>query len=85
MYIREVRKKRKNIYILFFTQNSVLIVALHGGGVIGASTGLPMIYEMSNVQKPFIEANYEMSNVQKPFIEANWPIESIFFSENPYC
>lgn len=65
LYEGSMEEEKEYLHTFFQAENSVLIVALHKENVIGASTGLPMIYETPNVQKPFIEAK--------------WPIESIFY------
>ncbi|MFN7116291.1 MAG: GNAT family N-acetyltransferase [Saprospiraceae bacterium] len=43
--------------------DSVIVVALDDNKVIGASTGMPMANETSEVQKPFIEHHYNIEEI----------------------
>ena len=42
---------------------SVIVLALDGDEVVGASTGLPMHYETEEFKRPFIEHGYDIENI----------------------
>ncbi|MBP8238357.1 MAG: GNAT family N-acetyltransferase [Saprospiraceae bacterium] len=52
-------------YLKTFSQakDSVLVLALHDGEVVGASTGLPLTEEPPEIQAPFIEKGYDVERV----------------------
>ena len=52
-------------YLKTFSQakDSVLVLALHDGEVVGASTGLPLTEEPPEIQMPFIEKGYDVERV----------------------
>lgn len=52
-------------YLKTFSQakDSVLVLALHEGEVVGASTGLPLAQEPPDIQAPFIEQGYGVDRV----------------------
>lgn len=45
------------------TDESVIILALDGSRVIGASTGLPMEHETAEFQQPFVDNGYDPAKV----------------------
>jgi GNAT superfamily N-acetyltransferase len=52
-------------YLKTFSQakDSVLVLALHDGEVVGASTGLPLTEEPPDIQAPFIAEGYNVERV----------------------
>lgn len=42
---------------------SVIILAVDGDKVVGASTGIPLKYETDDVKQPFIDAGYDVDKV----------------------
>ncbi|MDB2705115.1 GNAT family N-acetyltransferase [Pseudomonadota bacterium] len=43
--------------------DSVIVLALDGDMVVGASTGIPLKYETDEVKQPFIDAGYDIDTV----------------------
>ena len=44
-------------------EDSVIVIAFDGEEVAGASTGLPMIHETPDLQRPFIERGYDLDRI----------------------
>ncbi|MFU8859774.1 MAG: GNAT family N-acetyltransferase [Cyclonatronaceae bacterium] len=52
-------------YLTTYTQSgkAVIVVALHDGRVVGASTGIPLDEQTGNVVKPFRDAGYDTGRI----------------------
>ncbi len=44
-------------------KESVIVIALDGGKVVGASTGIPLQYETPEVKQPFIDQGYDIERI----------------------
>ncbi len=51
------------LHTFFQAPDSVLVVALDGDVVVGASTGLPLEHETPNIQQPFLEQGADVTRI----------------------
>lgn len=45
------------------SENALIVIALHDGRIVGASTGTPLDEQTSNVVKPFSDAGYDTGKI----------------------
>lgn len=63
LYDGDMSYERRYLKTFSQAKDSVLVLALHEGEVVGASTGLPLAQEPPDMQAPFIELGYEVERV----------------------
>jgi len=63
LYDGSFEYEQKYLQTYVKSKDSVIILALDGEEVIGASTGLPMEHETAEFQRPFIENGYDPASV----------------------
>ncbi|MCX2525506.1 GNAT family N-acetyltransferase [Larsenimonas rhizosphaerae] len=64
-YLYEGDPDYETRYLQTYTEapHSVIVLALEGDRVVGASTGLPLCHETADVQRPFHEAGYSIDDI----------------------
>lgn len=63
LYDGNYEYEEKYLQTYIDTPSSVIVLAIDGEKVVGASTALPMKYETDELKKPFIENNYNLDEV----------------------
>jgi GNAT superfamily N-acetyltransferase len=63
LYDGDVEYEKKYLQTYLDCPQSVIVLAFDGDEVVGASTAMPMKYETSEIQKPFIENGYNLDEV----------------------
>ena len=63
LYDGDYDYEKKYLQIYIDTPESVIVLALDGDKVVGASTAIPMKYETDQLKKPFIENGYDLDDV----------------------
>jgi GNAT superfamily N-acetyltransferase len=63
LYDGNYEYEEKYLQTYIDTPSSVIVLAIDGEKVVGASTALPMKYETDELKKPFIEKNYNLDEV----------------------
>lgn len=63
LYDGTAEYEEKYLKIYMRSPESIIILALDGDKVIGASTGLPMEHETEEFQKPFLEHGYDPAKI----------------------
>ena len=63
LYDGNYEYEEKYLQTYIDTPSSVIVLAIDGERVVGASTALPMKYETDELKKPFIENNYNLDEV----------------------
>ncbi|MFZ9611446.1 MAG: GNAT family N-acetyltransferase [Methylococcales bacterium] len=63
LYDGNYEYEEKYLQTYIDTPSSVIVLAIDGERVVGASTALPMKYETDELIKPFIENNYNLDEV----------------------
>ena len=63
LYLGSLEYERKYIRTFLKARDSVLVVAMDGDRVVGASTGLPMLRETPNIRKPFQERGDDLRSI----------------------
>ncbi len=63
LYDGTIEYEEKYLQTYLKSPDSIIVLALDGDQVIGASTGLPMVDETPEFQQPFIEQGYDPAKV----------------------
>jgi GNAT superfamily N-acetyltransferase len=63
LYQGSLEYERKYIRTFLKARDSVLVLAMAGEKVVGASTGLPMLRETPNIRKPFQDRGDDLSQI----------------------
>jgi GNAT superfamily N-acetyltransferase len=63
LYDGDMAYEEEYLHTFFQAPDSVLVVVLDGGAVVGASTGLPLEQETANIQQPFLEQGLEVGRI----------------------
>jgi GNAT superfamily N-acetyltransferase len=63
LYDGDMAYEEEYLHTFFQAPDSVLVVVLDGGEVVGASTGLPLEQETANIQQPFLEQGLEVGRI----------------------
>jgi GNAT superfamily N-acetyltransferase len=63
LYDGDYDYEKKYLQTYIDTPESVIVLALDGNKVVGASTAIPMKYETDQLKKPFIEHGYNLDEV----------------------
>ena len=63
LYDGTLEYEQKYLQTYIDNLDSVIVLALDGDKVVGASTALPMKYETDELKRPFIENNYDLDQV----------------------
>jgi len=63
LYDGTLEYEQKYLQTYINNPNSVIVLALDGGWVVGASTALPMRDETAELKKPFLENGYDLDQV----------------------
>jgi GNAT superfamily N-acetyltransferase len=63
LYDGDLDYEKKYLQTYIECEQSVIVLALDGEDVVGASTAIPMQYETIEIQQPFIDNGYDLSNV----------------------
>ncbi len=63
LYDGDLGYEKKYLQTYIDKPDSVIVLALDGGQVVGASTALPMRDETEELQRPFIEHGYDLNQV----------------------
>ena len=63
LYDGTVEYEEKYLQTYLNTNESIIVLALDGGTVIGASTGLPMEHETEEFKKPFVDNGYDPARI----------------------
>lgn len=63
LYDGDLEYERRYLKKYSSTDGAVLVLALSGEQVVGASTGLPMIYESDEVKSPLVRAGIDVARV----------------------
>lgn len=63
LYDGDLAYEEKYLQTYIQAPASVIVLAFDGDKVVGASTGIPLIYETDEVKMPFINAGYDIDKV----------------------
>ncbi len=63
LYVGDIENEEKYLQTYVQCSESVAVLALHHGQVIGASTAIPLEFETIEVQKPFLERDIAIKTV----------------------
>lgn len=63
LYDGDIEYEEKYLQVYEQSKESLVVLALHGGRVIGATTALPLIDETEYLKKPFIENNFSLEKI----------------------
>ncbi len=63
LYDGNLDYEKKYLQTYIDNPESVIVLALDGDKVVGASTALPMKYETAELKKPFVEQGYNLDEV----------------------
>ena len=63
LYDGDLAYEEKYLKTYIEAPNSVIVLAIDGDKVVGASTGIPLKYETDEVKQPFINAGYDVDKV----------------------
>ncbi len=63
LYDGDLDYERKYLQTYIDNPDSVIVLALDGEQVVGASTAIPMKYETDELKKPFLEQGYTLDEV----------------------
>jgi GNAT superfamily N-acetyltransferase len=63
LYDGDLAYEEKYLQTYIEAPDSVIVLAFDGDTVVGASTGIPLKYETSEVTQPFIDAGYNVDKV----------------------
>lgn len=63
LYDGDLAYEQRYLQTYIEAPDSVIVLAFAGDKVVGASTGIPLKYETTEVKQPFINAGYDVDNV----------------------
>ena len=63
LYDGDMDSEQEYLQAFLSSPDAVLVLAFDGDQVVGASTGLPMVYETPNIQAPFLQNAYDIDQV----------------------
>ena len=63
LYAGDLDYEKKYLKRFFKAKDSVLVLALDAGRVVGAATGLPLVREMASLKAPFVAAGYDLRSI----------------------
>lgn len=63
LYDGDMDSEQEYLQAFLSSPDAVLVLAFDGDQVVGASTGLPMVYETPNIQAPFLQNGYDIDQV----------------------